>query len=134
MARQLRVGIAGGQWVGRQHAPGFSAVKSVRLATVADIDEPTREQSARDFGFAERFPHCEDMLESGCLDAVVIALPTLSSLVTFALNSRGPGSDYDLGVAAPSWGVAPDPDALDTPPLQSPECTHLCLTPNPEAV
>ena len=76
MAKKLKVGIAGGMWVGTSHAEGFSKIKGVDLHAIADMSESVRERMVSKFGFKKAYASYETMLRSGDLDAVVIALPT----------------------------------------------------------
>ncbi|CAN5594718.1 Gfo/Idh/MocA family oxidoreductase [soil metagenome] len=75
MAKEVRIGIIGAGWPGRQHA---RAVRVCRGAVLAALAEPNEERSAefcRSYAPEETHAHYEEFLGNPALDAVVICLP-----------------------------------------------------------
>lgn len=75
MTDTIRLGIAGGSQ-GRRHVMAFNKIEGVELSAFADPSEQSRERMSGAFGFEKTFQSCTEMVESGSIDAVVIATPT----------------------------------------------------------
>ncbi len=71
---ELKIGLVGAAR-GASYVRGFQAVRGCRVAAVCDVDPQRLEQSAAAMGVEQRFTDYEQMLESGAVDAVVLATP-----------------------------------------------------------
>ena len=74
--RKIRVGVAGVRWVGDQHASALGKIRGVEVAALADINESALAEARKKHGVEQGFADYNDMIKSGGLDAVAIALPT----------------------------------------------------------
>jgi len=72
--RKLRVGVIGLR-LGRQHANGFRDSPSAELAALCDVDRAMLEERGREYGVDNLFTSHKEMVKSGCVDAVAVALP-----------------------------------------------------------
>ncbi len=68
----------------------FNKIEGVELTAFADPSEQSRERMASTFGFKKTYESCTEMVESGEIDAVVIATPTAMRArhVSEALNAE----------------------------------------------
>ena len=86
----LRVGVIGLGWAGRQHLAAYHAHPGVRLVALAGLEEPAREELAREYGIERHVARWEDLLELDGIDAVSIAVPTfLHAPIAVAALERG---------------------------------------------
>jgi predicted dehydrogenase len=101
-----RIGVVGAGAIAQlAHLPVLSKMRGAQLVAICDNDGAKARALADRFGAADTFTDIEDLLESGALDAVVIATPNhlhephvLSALAAkvhvlcerpLALSSRG---------------------------------------------
>ena len=75
--QELRIGIIGLGNMGYAHASCISSgkVKNLRLTAMCDISEQRRKNASERFPNAECFADCTQMMDSGLVDAVLIAVP-----------------------------------------------------------
>src|SRR5439155_20753684 len=86
--RTLRMGIVGLGAMGRNHAEAIASHRRVKLAAFSDV-RPETAAEARSFG-AAWLQSPDEMLDSGALDAVVVATPHWQhSTVAIAALERG---------------------------------------------
>jgi len=86
----LRVGVIGLGWAGRQHLAAYQAHPGVRLVALAGLEEPAREALAAQYGIERHVARWEDLLELDGIDAVSIAVPTfLHAPIAVAALERG---------------------------------------------
>lgn len=87
---RVRVGVAGcGHISTTAHIPILTGMRSVEVTAIADTGEGARRSARRRATSASQHATIEDLLQSGRIDAVVIALPTSlhASAATLAFNS-----------------------------------------------
>ncbi len=75
MAKPVRVGLVGSQFVSSIHAEAFKSVAQAELWAVASPTERHAEQFARRFGIPHHFTDYRKMLEMDELDMVVLGCP-----------------------------------------------------------
>ncbi len=75
MTQDIRLGIAGLNW-GRHHLRAFAQTKGVALVALADPDPEALAQAAAELPAAQTFPSAKELIDSGAIDALVIATPT----------------------------------------------------------
>ena len=75
-SKKIRVGVAGVRWVGDQHASALSKIRGVELKALADINESALVEAQKKHEVEQGFTDYNDMIKSGELDAIAIALPT----------------------------------------------------------
>ncbi len=77
MLNEIRVGIVGVGNIGSAHAECIrkGLVKGMRLSALCDIDSEKLKYQKSISGDIMTFESYEKMLESGCIDAVIIAVP-----------------------------------------------------------
>lgn len=73
----LRMGIIGLGNMGTEHAIALSAgkVPEMKLTAICDIDEERREFAKENYPEAAVFDNASEMMKSGLIDAVIIAVP-----------------------------------------------------------
>jgi len=74
--KKVRVGVAGVRWVGDQHASALSRIRGVELAALADINPDSLDGAKKKYGVDRGFADYNEMIKSGGLNAIAIALPT----------------------------------------------------------
>ncbi|MCH6255482.1 Gfo/Idh/MocA family oxidoreductase [Puniceicoccaceae bacterium K14] len=75
MQETIRLGIAGGG-IGRRHTIAFRNIEGIELTAFSDPSEETRKRMQESFGFSHTFADFTEMVQSGKIDAVVVATPT----------------------------------------------------------
>lgn len=75
MEKTIRLGIAGGG-IGRRHTMAFRGIEGVELTAFSDPSEETRKRMEDAFGFEHTYEDYSEMIQSGTIDAIVIATPT----------------------------------------------------------
>ncbi|HEX2587773.1 MAG TPA: Gfo/Idh/MocA family oxidoreductase [Gaiellales bacterium] len=72
----LRVGLLGGGWIARVHAPAIAGATDAELVAVCDLD-PTRAQAVAEPLGAAVYTSWEEMLEREQLDALWVCTPPM---------------------------------------------------------
>ena len=86
----IRVGVIGVGWAGRQHLAAYDALAGVRVAALAGLEEPARSELAAKHGVEHEVARWQDLLELDGLDAVSVAVPTfLHAPIAIAALERG---------------------------------------------
>jgi predicted dehydrogenase len=86
----IRVGVIGVGWAGRQHLAAYEAQPGVEIAGLAGLEEPVRSALAEQYGIERHVDRWEDLLELDGLDAVSVAVPTfLHAPIAIAALERG---------------------------------------------
>lgn len=88
----VRVGIVGIGNMGSAHANNIAQgnVKNLRLTAVCDIDESRKQWAQENLPGVEVFTEYEDLLNSGLVDAVIVATPhLLHPIVSMAAMKKG---------------------------------------------
>ena len=75
MKDTIRLGIAGACGRGRSFRLACDSLENIRIVSVCDIDDEKLHDTALELGADHEFTEYGDMLESGGIDAVVIATP-----------------------------------------------------------
>lgn len=75
MAETVRYGLIGAGMMGREHIRNLALVPGAVVSAVSDPDADQRTMSAAAGGGAKAFADHRDLLESGLVDALVIASP-----------------------------------------------------------
>src|SRR5918912_502958 len=76
MNDRVRIGVIGAGAIAQlAHLPVLSKMRGAELAAVCDNDRPKARALADRFGVRDTFTDIEDLLESGQLDAVIVATP-----------------------------------------------------------
>jgi predicted dehydrogenase len=87
---ELRVGVVGLGWAGRQHIAAYDAAPGVRVVAIAGLEEPAREALAAEYGIERHVARWEELLEIDGLDALSVAVPTfLHAPIAIAALERG---------------------------------------------
>ncbi len=87
---KLRLGLAGYGRRGRGHVAALRSEPRAELTAVFDPAESARRAAAADFSDASVFESVEEMVDSGSIDAVIIAAPAhLNGVCARALIVRG---------------------------------------------
>lgn len=73
--KKVKIGIIGGNYMGKMHADCYRLLDGVEVVAVADINQEVAESLANSFG-AKAFTDGKEMIKSCELDAVDICLPT----------------------------------------------------------
>jgi myo-inositol 2-dehydrogenase / D-chiro-inositol 1-dehydrogenase len=73
--RTVRYGLIGAGMMGREHIRNLALVPGAVVTAVSDPDAEQRERSSAAAGGAKAFSNHQDLLESGLVDALVIASP-----------------------------------------------------------
>lgn len=73
---EIRLGVIGGGWVGRQHIEAFARLPGVELTAFADSSLSVCQEIHEKYGFRHSYAGYNEMIAQGEVDAVVIALPT----------------------------------------------------------
>ena len=72
----IRIGVVGAGAIAQlAHLPVLSKMRGAQLVAICDNDRPKARALADRFGVPDTFTDIEDLLESGALDAVVVATP-----------------------------------------------------------
>ena len=90
MSDTIRIGVAGLNW-GTQHLSAFAQVEGATITAIADTDANRLRAAAKDFPGAQAFESANELIESGAVDAVVIATPTY-------LHERQSNHAFDAGL------------------------------------
>jgi predicted dehydrogenase len=86
----IRVGVIGVGWAGRQHLAACDALAGVRVVALAGLEAPARSALAAKHGVEHEVERWEDLLELDGLDAVTVAVPTfLHAPIAIAALERG---------------------------------------------
>ncbi len=86
----IRVGVIGVGWAGRQHLAAYDALAGVRVGALAGLEEPARSALAAKHGVEHEVARWQDLLELDGLDAVSVAVPTfLHAPIAIAALERG---------------------------------------------
>ena len=75
MKKNIKAGIIGLGWPGKEHLKGYLACPGVELAAVCDWDEPVLKSVAGEFGIKSTYTDYRKMLASENLDAVSVCVP-----------------------------------------------------------
>jgi predicted dehydrogenase len=88
--QQLRVGVIGLGWAGRQHLDAYDALPGVEIAALAGLEDAPRAALAEQYGIAHDVARWEDLLALDGLDAVSVCVPTfLHAPIAVAAFARG---------------------------------------------
>ena len=86
----LRIGIAGYGRRGRGHIRAIDQIEEARTAAVSDPVEIAREAAAEELGGVSIFSSVGDMVDSGDVDAVIVAAPAhLNGVAAIEAIERG---------------------------------------------
>ena len=99
---EVRVGVVGAGWIGRQHCASLRRIPAARVVAVSDIDEERSRQLAGECG-ARSFPDWQQLLDAEAIDALVVATPTGSHApAAVAALERGLGVFIEKPIARTS--------------------------------
>ena len=88
--QQLRVGVIGLGWAGRQHLDAYDAAPGVEIAALAGLEDGPRTALAEQYAIPVAVARWEDLLGVEGLDAVSICVPTfLHAPIAVAAFARG---------------------------------------------
>ncbi len=87
--KNIKAGIIGLGWPGKEHLKGYLACPGVELAAVCDWDEPLLKSVAAEYGIKKTYTDYKKMLEVEKLDAVSVCVPNYEheELSIAALNA-----------------------------------------------
>jgi predicted dehydrogenase len=86
----LRVGVIGLGWAGRQHLKAYDALPGVEIAALAGLETRARSELAATYRIERHVDRWEDLLAVDGLDAVSVAVPTfLHAPIAIAALERG---------------------------------------------
>lgn len=93
MSEQVRVGVIGTGMMGGDHARNLAdGIRGARLTALADADEQRARRLAGEVGVADIYPDGRQLIDSGAVDAVIVAAPdpAHAALVAACLDARLP--------------------------------------------
>lgn len=75
MEKEIRVGVIGAGFIGRVHLEQFGKQAGVRLAGIADFDEPSARKAAEAYGVERVYASADELISANEIDAVVVGVP-----------------------------------------------------------
>ncbi|WP_166984370.1 Gfo/Idh/MocA family protein [Paramicrobacterium fandaimingii] len=89
-AAPMRVGVVGLGWAGQQHMNAYHDSDDVQLVAIAGQEDDALAELGERFGVTRRYHDWQDLIGSGDLDAVSVAVPTfLHAPITVAALDAG---------------------------------------------
>lgn len=86
----VRVGVIGVGWAGRQHLAIYDALAGVQVVALAGLEDPVRAALAAQYRIERHVARWEDLLDLDGIDAVSVAVPTfLHAPIAIAALERG---------------------------------------------